>query len=111
MVNGKDIVARLEFLLSHYGISASVFAERIGVQRSSLSHLLSGRNRPSLDFVMRTVEAFPEVDLYWLLYGKGRFPAEEIGSDAKPAYLAGGTKKVERVIVFFEDGTFKAYHE
>jgi len=77
MLNIEDFVKRLEILFEYYGISASAFADRLTVQRSSLSHLMSGRNKPSLDFVMRITEAFPEADLYWLLNGEGEFPKKE----------------------------------
>ncbi len=74
MVNIEDFIKRLEFLLEYYALSASGFADKIGVQRSSLSHLLSGRNKPSLEFILKINEVFPEVDLYWILIGKGNFP-------------------------------------
>ena len=74
MVNIDDFVKRLELILDYYGLNASAFADKIGVQRSSMSHLLSGRNKPSLDFVLKILEVFPEVDLYWMLLGKGSFP-------------------------------------
>lgn len=74
MVNNEDFIKRLEHLLDYYDMSASLFADKLGVQRSGLSHLLSGRNKPSLDFVLKIVDNFPEVDLYWLLNGKGSFP-------------------------------------
>ena len=74
MVNIDDFVKRLETLLEYYNLKASSFADKIGVQRSSLSHLLSGRNKPSLDFILKILEVFPEVDLYWILNGKGSFP-------------------------------------
>lgn len=74
MVNTEEFVKRLEQILQFYGLSASIFAERVGVQRSSLSHLLSGRNKPSLDFVMKICDEFSEVDLYWFLRGEGQFP-------------------------------------
>ncbi|WP_129749689.1 helix-turn-helix domain-containing protein [Flavobacterium beibuense] len=77
MINTEDFIKRLETILDYYSISASVFADQIGVQRSGLSHLLSGRNKPSLDFVMRITDNYPEVDLYWLLHGKGSFPKGE----------------------------------
>jgi transcriptional regulator with XRE-family HTH domain len=76
MVNTEDFIKRLEKILDYYSLTASTFADQIGVQRSSLSHLLSGRNKPSLDFVMKVVEVFPEVDLYWILNGKGNFPKQ-----------------------------------
>jgi transcriptional regulator with XRE-family HTH domain len=77
MVNTDDFIKRLEELLEYYGLTASGFADKINVQRSSLSHLLSGRNKPSLDFILKIIEEFPEVDLYWILNGKGTFPKSE----------------------------------
>ena len=74
MVNIEDFIKRLEVILDYYGLNASSFADNIGVQRSSLSHLLSGRNKPSLDFILKILEVYPEVDLYWILNGKGSFP-------------------------------------
>lgn len=61
---------RLLYILEKYSMNASAFAERIGVQRSSLSHLLSGRNKPSLDLIIRIHDTFPELNLEWLIYGK-----------------------------------------
>ncbi len=77
MVNIEDFIKRLEILLDYYGVNASAFADKIGVQRSSLSHLLSGRNKPSLDFVLKILEVYPDVDLYWILNGQGSFPKIE----------------------------------
>ena len=77
MVNTDDFIKRLEIILDFYSLSASGFADKIGVQRSSLSHLLSGRNKPSLDFILKIIEIFPEVDLYWILNGKGIFPKSD----------------------------------
>lgn len=76
MVNIEDFIKRLEIILDYYGLNASAFADKIGVQRSSLSHLLSGRNKPSLDFILKILDVFPEVDLYWILNGKGTFPKQ-----------------------------------
>ncbi|MFB3386885.1 helix-turn-helix domain-containing protein [Flavobacterium sp. LAR06] len=80
MVNIDDFVKRVEIILDYYGLNASSFADKIGVQRSSMSHLLSGRNKPSLDFVMKILDVFPDVDLYWILNGKGSFPKAEDNS-------------------------------
>jgi len=77
MLNIDDFIKRIEILLEYYSLSASVFADKLGVQRSGLSHLMSGRNKPSLDFVMKITESFPDVDLYWLLNGTGDFPKKE----------------------------------
>ena len=82
MVNTDDFIKRLEIILDYYNLSASVFADKMGVQRSGLSHLLSGRNKPSLDFVMKIIENFPDVDFYWLLHGAGTFPKSENNNNA-----------------------------
>jgi transcriptional regulator with XRE-family HTH domain len=83
MVNTEDFIKRIEIILDYYGINASSFADKIGVQRSSLSHLLSGRNKPSLDFILKILEVFPEVDLYWILNGTGTFPTETEKTETK----------------------------
>lgn len=77
MINIEDFIKRLEIILDYYGLNASSFADKIGVQRSSLSHLLSGRNKPSLDFILKILDVFPDVDLYWILDGRGNFPKSE----------------------------------
>ena len=78
MVNTKEFILRLKKIISHNELSASSFAEKLGVQRATISHLLSGRNKPSLDFVMKVTNVFDDVDLYWLLHGKGSYPKEEL---------------------------------
>jgi len=82
MVNIEDFIKRLEIILDYYSLNASAFADKIGVQRSSLSHLLSGRNKPSLDFILKILDVFPDVDMYWILNGKGTFPKSELRSEA-----------------------------
>ncbi len=67
----NNFVNRLELLLQHYELNASAFADKIGVQRSSLSHILSGRNKASLDFILKINEAFNEVKIEWLIKGIG----------------------------------------
>lgn len=139
MVNSEEFTNRLNQIMEHYDLSAAAFADKIEVGRSSISHLLSGRNKPSLDFVLKVIQNFPEVELYWLLNGKGSFPAKEPEKNSsasqakqKPAPAtpspdlfssenpapeqslkdkipAGTGKKVAKVILFYEDGTFEVY--
>jgi len=82
MVNTDEFIKRLEIILEYNSLNASSFADKIGVQRSSLSHLLSGRNKPSLDFILKIIEVFPDVDLYWILNGVGTFPKSDNKSDS-----------------------------
>ena len=151
MVNIDDFIKRLEIILDYYNLSASAFADKINVQRSSLSHLLSGRNKPSLDFIIKVIEVFPEVDLYWILNGKGNFPKSEnvvstvletekktpsqpiventnseldlfstvekritsTLSESNPVESIksenNSDEEIERIVVFFKNGTFKNY--
>jgi transcriptional regulator with XRE-family HTH domain len=62
---------RLLRLLDTEQLSSSKFADIIGVQRSSISHILSGRNKPSFDFLQKTLKAFPHLNADWLILGKG----------------------------------------
>jgi len=77
MVNTTAFGKRIQEIMKFYHVSASGFADAMGVGRSSISHILSGRNKPSLDFVMKIAEAYPEAELYWLLYGQGTFPKSQ----------------------------------
>ena len=65
------MVNRINLLLKAKNISARQFAEEIGIQPSGMSHILSGRNNPSLDFVMKVIRRYPEIDINWLMFGKG----------------------------------------
>ena len=86
MVNSSDFSKRLQMVFDYYQLNASSFAEKIGVGRASISHILSGRNKPSLDFVMKVISEFPEVELYWLLNGRGSFPKSTHSSPASSSF-------------------------
>jgi transcriptional regulator with XRE-family HTH domain len=65
----------IEFLKTENKSSAQ-FALEIGVQPSSISHILSGRNNPSLDFIMKMLSKYPDLSADWLLFGKGQMLRE-----------------------------------
>lgn len=123
MINNEDFAKRLQKVIEFYGETAASFAEKIGVQRSSISHILSGRNKPSLDFILKILSSFPEVELYWLLNGKGAFPSEVnsktdivLSDDKISDSLVKKTieekatnKSIERIIIFYTDGSFKNF--
>jgi transcriptional regulator with XRE-family HTH domain len=69
MLNINEIIERIEEVRSNHQLTAAGFASKIGVQRSAMSHILSGRNKPSLEFLMKIYEAFDEVALEWLIVG------------------------------------------
>ncbi len=120
MINSVDFTERLQKVIDFYSETASSFAEKIGVQRSSISHILSGRNKPSLDFVMKVLHSYPEVELYWLMNGKGEFPSESKISEspnsnlvqtplASKTTLPESNSEIEKIVIFYKDGTFKSY--
>lgn len=63
-----DLNKRIEQIIIDKGLSPSYFADTIGIQRSSISHILSGRNKPSLDIIQRILKVFPDIDRDWLLF-------------------------------------------
>ncbi|MFC5195170.1 MULTISPECIES: helix-turn-helix domain-containing protein [Bizionia] len=134
MINSPEFSKRLEKVIKFYDETASSFAEKVGVQRSSISHILSGRNKPSLDFVMKVLEAFPDVELYWLLNGKGTFPKSETKiletptpssnlasnknseipsnqiSEELKTRPSNSNKEIDRIVIFYKDGTFQNFN-
>ena len=77
------MIDRIKKLLEKDQLSPSQFADEINIQRSSLSHVLSGRNKPSLDFVMKIKQRFPEINLDWLIFGDGDMLIKKIESSSK----------------------------
>ncbi len=65
------MINRINLLLRAKNITAKQFAEEIGIQPSGMSHILGGRNNPSLDFVSKVLRRYPEIDANWLVMGKG----------------------------------------
>ena len=63
---------RLQQFLSAENISQAQFADAIGVARASVSHILAGRNKPGFDFISNMARAYPEINLEWLISGKGK---------------------------------------
>lgn len=75
----KDRIAQL---IESEGLTPSKFADLIDVQRSSISHVLAGRNKPSLDFLQKIISTFPAVNTDWLLAGIGQMYKGAINSDS-----------------------------
>lgn len=98
MVNSKEFGLRIQKIMNHYAISAASFADHMGVGRSSISHILSGRNKPSLDFVMKITEAYSDVNLQWLLYGIGTFPSTPIKQVKDESYSENQSKDERKIL-------------
>jgi len=110
---------KLKKIISKEGLSASKFAEKIGVQRSSVSHILSGRNKPSLDFVLKVYKSIDNIDLEWLLSknneNESHFEhtptySSEIDSINQKEKNTITEKSIDRIVIFFNNGSFKTYN-
>lgn len=122
---------RIFQLLKEKNLTAGKFAEILDVQPSSISHLLSGRNKPNFDFLVKLMDRFPDVDPDWFITGRGKMlrnAAPEVNVSEKnlslhPSSLpereselpGPGTvlpisgKKIERIVFFFTDRSFSVY--
>lgn len=129
MLNNKAIVSRIEEIRKKHQLTAASFATKIGVQRSSISHILSGRNKPSLEFLMKIHDTFDEVNLEWLILGKSSslLPDLEIRANAEinkslkiqdnivpesKSYLSNNLQTVDapkEIIYIYEKGKFERF--
>lgn len=109
---------RIRTIMKSGNHTASEFADRIGVKRSNLSHILSGRNKPSLDFLVKVIEAYPNVNASWLITGEARnneANQKRVSSDAPSVSakaakdtrdLKKPAKEIEKIVIFYTDGSF-----
>jgi len=124
-------IKRFKEILEDNNITASALADELDIQRSSISHLLSGRNKPSLDFILKLLKKFPEINMYWLLNGTGvklkankidkvskesvikneSIPIKEVENDKLHAIeaISNKNKKIKHIVIFYEDATFESY--
>lgn len=78
---------RLEFIMKSYNLTPSQFADRAGIQRASVSHILSGRNKASLEVLLKIYDSFPGIDMAWLMTGKGDAPSFAVSQPAADTLL------------------------
>ena len=71
------MIDRIQKILEEKDLTASQLAGIIGVQPSSMSHVLSGRNKPSLDFIQKILKSFPDINSDWLLFGKNQMKVKK----------------------------------
>lgn len=72
-----EFTDRFTKVIEYSELTPAEFAEEIGVQRSSISHIISGRNKPSLDFITKIKTAFPKFEWDWLITGEGEMLMSE----------------------------------
>lgn len=107
------IAERIKMIIKSRGLSPSQFSVEIGVKPANLSHILSGRNNPSMDFLAKVITAYPNINASWLLTGVTR---EDKGGDTETKTqqsikLESSDKrgKITQIVHYFEDGTFELY--
>ena len=93
-------------------LPAASFAEKIGVQPSSISHILSGRNKPSLEFIQKILAQFPNVSADWLITGNTKIKTDiqpiEIQETKQPSPTPiTSEKQVKKIVLFYTDNTFE----
>ena len=76
-MENMEMKDRIAHIIRAKNLTAAEFALRLGIQPSNISHLLSGRNNPSLDFVKKLKETFPEYNLDWIIFGRGPVTVSE----------------------------------
>ena len=84
-MENSEMKDRIAHIIRAKNLTAAEFALRLGIQPSNISHLLSGRNNPSLDFVKKLKETFPEYNLDWIVLGNGPITVSEPYAPVSPA--------------------------
>jgi len=87
---------RIEAVMRHYGLQSRELADKCGVQRTAINHLLNGRNRPSVGFLSALSTSFPELNTRWLLHGTGAMFTNV--SEHGPSTLRTETRREETVV-------------
>lgn len=117
------IQERLQLILKMHSLNPSAFADKLGIQRSNMSHVLSGRNKPSLDFLEKIILNFPRVNAHWLLTGQmpvnqpliedhsdSEFKREQNIKTSEEDQSESITKSIEKIVTFYSDETFDIHY-
>lgn len=119
-----EINARIRMIIDSHRLTAGAFADKIGVQRSNVSHVLSGRNKPSFEFLEKVLLAFPKVSALWLitgLQGRDQEVTNQAVKDEKPIVNKARStpddevksnhakRKLVKTILFYDDMTCEEF--
>jgi transcriptional regulator with XRE-family HTH domain len=107
----------LQFLQAE-NLTQTQFADTLSVARGSVSHILSGRNKPGYDFLESLLLHYPNLNLEWLLTGKGKMyheTREESAPDSSqldlfPISITEEPRQVSRILVFYDDNTYQEFN-
>lgn len=104
---------RIQNIIEKFGLSSNAFAKEIDVNRSTISHILSGRNKPSIEVLQKILKRFPGISVAWLLLGQGSIndgsdSNSKLQTDNKPSFKI--IKSIEKIVVFYSDNSFEEYN-
>jgi transcriptional regulator with XRE-family HTH domain len=110
-----NLIDRIKYIIKLNSLSSASFADKIGVQRSSISHVLSGRNKPSLEFIQKILTAYPKISADWLINGKTNIEQDNLTIKEKseeettnpPSTLSNKEKQIKKIVIFYTDNTFE----
>jgi transcriptional regulator with XRE-family HTH domain len=116
----EDIVVRIKEVMENEGMSAAEFADHLGIGRPLLSHVLGGRNNPSLQLVLKILNHFPAYSANWLIQGikeKTEQSTEPVvkqnivekAATVVPKQMRPNSSLSQRALLFYGDGTFEEY--
>lgn len=127
---------RIKSIIDSEKMNAAQFASEIGIAPSSLHHIVSGRNNPSLDVIQKIIERYPQINVEWLVNGDGNMfkplvqgklfdvpvqnnkaESSEISNIYKSTpeenknlpIISDNTKTIEKIIITYTDKTFEVY--
>ena len=93
--------SRLKYWMEMEALKSSKLADIIGVNRATISHILSGRNKPSIDFLQKLLSNYPELNANWLISGVGYMKENQKQNEEKDS------KSIGKVVVFYDDKSFE----
>jgi DNA-binding XRE family transcriptional regulator len=111
-VTDKKMENRIQNIIEKYSLSSNAFAQEIDVNRSTVSHILSGRNKPSIEVLQKILKRFPEVSPNWLLLGQGSiFDTSSAPLESSKTTQANSSinKNIDKIVVFYSDNSFEEY--
>ena len=92
---------RLKNWMESESLKSSALADNIGVNRATISHILSGRNKPSIDFLQKLLHSYPDLNSNWLITGIGYMQENKKQEEVK------SSKSIGKVVVFYDDKSFE----
>ena len=91
---------RLKKWMESESLKSSALADNIGVNRATISHILSGRNKPSIDFLQKLLHSYPDLNANWLITGIGYMQENQKQEEVK------SSKSIGKVVVLYDDKSF-----